>query len=150
MNTCVLVHFFFSISINISNTHLMCPIFSFAPHSVSSHHIGPRFISRDWQGIRPPVDAAMVGRVYLTPKPTPSSPPPRRRWSSRRRRRRRRPSEKRGHRRRQSSYVLFDDFWTYDDWFGFGDYSDITQERTTEEYKNTPVQNVYFFKRGNV
>ncbi|XP_070773929.1 vitronectin b [Enoplosus armatus] len=111
--------------------------------SFSGHHAGPRFTSRDWQGIRPPVDAAMVGRVYLSPKPTPSSPPPARRRSSRRRR----PSKKRGQPRRPSRHMLFDDLWGYDDWFDYSDYSDIFDEGTTQEYKSTPVQNVYFFKR---
>ncbi|KAF1378423.1 hypothetical protein PFLUV_G00190400 [Perca fluviatilis] len=108
--------------------------------SFSSHQTGPRFTSRDWQGIRPAVDAAMVGRVYLSPKPTPSSPPPARRRSSRRRR----PSKKRAQQRRQSRHVLFDDLWGYDNWF---DYSDIFDESPTQEYKSIPVQNVYFFKR---
>ncbi|XP_045896428.1 vitronectin b [Micropterus dolomieu] len=107
---------------------------------VSSHHTGPSFTSRDWQGIRPPVDAAMVGRVHLSPKPTPSSPPPPRRWSSRRRR----PSKKRGQGRRQSHHVLFDDLWSYD---LFDDSDHLFDESTTKQYKSTPVQNVYFFKR---
>lgn len=114
--------------------------------SLSSHHTGARFTSRDWQGIRPPVDAAMVGQVYLSPKPTPPSPPPSRRGSNRRRR----PSKKRG-RRRQSRHTLLD-LWGYDDWFDFSDYSDYSDysdiiESTTQEHKSTPVQNVYFFKR---
>ncbi|XP_070699881.1 vitronectin b [Pempheris klunzingeri] len=111
--------------------------------SFSSPQTGARFTSRDWQGIGPPVDAAMVGRVYLSPKPVPSSPPPARRRSSRRRR----PNRKRGHRRRQSRHTVFDDLFGYDDWFDFSDYSDIFDESTTQEYKSTPVQNVYFFKR---
>ncbi|XP_040907086.1 vitronectin b isoform X2 [Toxotes jaculatrix] len=110
---------------------------------ISSQPMGPRFITRDWQGLRPPVDAAMVGRVYLSPKPTPSSPPPMRRRNSWRRK----PSKKRGQRRRQSRYVLFDDLWGFDDWFDYSDYSDITDESTTMQFKSTPVQNVYFFKR---
>lgn len=109
--------------------------------SLSSHHAGPRFTSRDWQGIRPPVDAAMVGRVYLSPKPT-SPPLVRRRFN-----RRRRPSKKRAHRGRKSRHVLFDDLWGYDDWFDYSDYSDVIAESTTQEYKSTPVQNVYFFKK---
>ncbi|XP_022594589.1 vitronectin-like [Seriola dumerili] len=114
--------------------------------SISSHHTGPRFISRDWQGLRPPVDAAIVGRVYVSPKPTPSSPPPTRRRSSRKRKPRRR-NRQRG---RHSRHVLFSDLWGYDDWFDYSDYSDysdIIDESTTQEYKSTPVQNVYFFKR---
>ncbi|XP_023252791.1 vitronectin-like [Seriola lalandi dorsalis] len=113
--------------------------------AVSSHHTGPRFISRDWQGLRPPVDAAIVGRVYVSPKPTPSLPPARRRSS-----RKRRPSRRNRQRGRHSRHVLFSDLWGYDDWFDYSDYSDysdIIDESTTHEYKSTPVQNVYFFKR---
>ncbi|XP_040005904.1 vitronectin b isoform X2 [Xiphias gladius] len=106
---------------------------------VSRPRMGPHFISRDWQGLRPQIDAAMVGRVYLSPKPTPSSPPVRRRSS-----RRRRPSKRNGRRGRQSRYVF--DFWGYDDWYDYSDYNYNT-ESTTQEYKSTPVQNVYFFKR---
>ncbi|XP_041808829.1 vitronectin b [Chelmon rostratus] len=109
--------------------------------SYSSHQTGPRFTSRDWQGIRPPVDAAMVGRVYLSPKPT-SLPPARRRTN-----RRRRPSKKRAQRGRQTRHMPFDDLWSYDDWFDYSYYSDIIDESTKQEYKSTPVQNVYFFKR---
>ncbi|CAB1418244.1 unnamed protein product [Pleuronectes platessa] len=105
----------------------------------SDPHTGPRLISRDWQGIRSPVDAAMVGRVYLSPKPTPSPTPAVRR-------RKKKPSKKRKQRRRQSRHVLFDDFWSYDDWSDYGDYSEVVEERPTEAYRSTPVQNVYFFK----
>ncbi|XP_069575477.1 vitronectin b [Brachyistius frenatus] len=110
--------------------------------SFGSQQTGARSISRDWQGIRPPVDAAMVGRVFLSQNPPPSSPPPTRRRSSRRRR----PGKRRGHRGRHSRHV-FDDLWFYDDLFDFSDYSDIPDESYTPEYKSTPVQNVYFFKR---
>ncbi|TNN66434.1 Vitronectin [Liparis tanakae] len=87
----------------------------------------------------------MVGRVHLSPKPTPPAPPPARRRSSRKRR----PSKKRAQRRRQSRQALFDDFWSYDDWFGYdyGDYSDLFDEAPTQESKSTPVQNVYLFKK---
>ncbi|XP_059207204.1 vitronectin b [Centropristis striata] len=111
----------------------------FGSSSVSGRHTGPRSTSTDWQGVRPPVDAAMVGRVYLSPKPTLPPPPARRRSS-----RRRRPSKKRGQ-RRQSRHV-FDDLWGYDDWFDYSDYSDMF-ETTKTESKTTPVQNVYFFKK---
>uniref|UniRef100_UPI0037E857A8 vitronectin b n=1 Tax=Semicossyphus pulcher TaxID=241346 RepID=UPI0037E857A8 len=106
----------------------------------SGKHTGARLTSRDWHGIRPPVDAAMVGRVYLSPKPTPSSPP------MRRKNRKMKPSKRRRHGRRFSRHV-FDDFWGYDDWFDYDHYSDILEESTTQEHKSTPVQNVYFFKR---
>lgn len=109
--------------------------------SVSSHQMGARFITRDWQGIRPTVDAAMVGRVYLSPNPTPSSPPLRRRSS-----RKRKLGKKRAQQRRRSHHVLFDDLWGYDDWFDYSDFS-IFEESPPPEPKSTPVQNVYFFKK---
>ncbi|KAL6098789.1 vtn [Pungitius sinensis] len=108
-----------------------------------SRQTGPRFISMDWQGVRPSVDAAMVGRVHLSPKPTASSPPPAKRRSSRRRR----PSKKRTGRRRHSRHTLLDDLWGYDDWFDYRDFSDIFEETSTQERKSTPVQNVYFFQK---
>lgn len=112
----------------------------FAPHAVSSHFAGPRLTSRDWQGIQPPVDSAMVGRVYFSPKPT-SPPPQRRRQSSWKRK----PRRKRPHRGRQSRHVLEDllDF----DWIDF-DYFDTTYESIEQHNKSNPVQKVYFFKRG--
>ncbi|CAG5872581.1 unnamed protein product [Menidia menidia] len=113
--------------------------------SFASHDIVPRFISRDWQGIPVPVDAAMVGRVHLTPQPTAPSPPATRRRSSRRRRPNRRRS------RPRHSRSLFDDLWLHDDWFDIGDdysdISDLTDVTPKEEYKRAPIQNVYFFKR---
>lgn len=140
---CVLYIYIFFLHVCFVSNHLP---FCSHPSSDSSHQTGPRSISRDWQGVRPPVDAAMVGRVHLSPKPTPPAPPPARRRSSRRRR----PSKKRAQRRRQSRHALFDDFWSYDDWFGYdyADYSDIFDETLTQESKSTPVQNVYFFKKG--
>lgn len=79
-----------------------------------------------------------MGRVYTTPKPT--SPPTAKKWKSRRKR----PSKRRGQRRRQSRH---DDFWFYD-LFDLGDYSDSSEESIMQEYQSTPVQNVYFFKKG--
>lgn len=108
-------------------------------HLVSSHLAGSRLTMQDWRGIRPPVDATMVGRVILAPQPT--SPPPRRRWSSRKRK----PSRNRKQRRRQSRFVYFDDLWGYEDLF---DYDFYTDGRTTQQHQSTPVQNVYFFKKG--
>lgn len=119
-------------------------LFSFvlAPYSVGSHFTprGPRLTSRDWRGIRPPIDAAIVGRVHLTPKPT--SPPQVKRRSSRRRR----PSRKQ--RRRQSRSVL-DDLFSFDDYF-FYDSSDVADDISVamQDFKRTPMQNVYFFKEG--
>ncbi|XP_062289022.1 vitronectin b [Scomber scombrus] len=124
---------------------------------VSSDNTSPGFIGKDWLGLRAPVDAAMVGRVYLSPKATKAPPPPARRRSSRRRKTKRR----RGQRRRQSRHALFDDMFGYDDFFDLGDlfdyndysdgdyihHSDTTDKIPTQETQSTPVQNVYFFKR---
>ncbi|KAK2828201.1 hypothetical protein Q5P01_019235 [Channa striata] len=107
----------------------------------SSHDVGPRFISGDWLGISYPVDAAMVGRVYVTPKSTPSSPSPMKRWNKRRKR----PSKKRRHRKRQKRQILYDDLWGFDYGLEDSDFFDISHESTTQQ--STPVQNVYFFKR---
>lgn len=119
-------------------------------HVWPSHHsdgspftsVGPRLTSRDWRGIRAPIDAAIVGRVHLTPKPTP--PPARRRSSPRRRTHRRR-----SQRRRQSRQVLFDDLFGFDDFWLYdsGDISDYIPP-PAEDLKRTPMQNVYFFKKG--
>ncbi|KAG7269401.1 hypothetical protein CRUP_015439 [Coryphaenoides rupestris] len=37
---------------------------------------GPRSISRDWLGIKPPIDAAIVGRLYSVPRPQQLPPRP--------------------------------------------------------------------------
>lgn len=108
---------------------------------VNSPQTGPHFISRDWRGIRPPVDAAIVGRVYISPKPT-LAPAAKKRKSQRKR-----PSKRRGQRIRQSRHLL-DDLWFYDGLFDFGDYSDSSEESSVQQYQSTPVQNVYFFQRG--
>ncbi|XP_030639191.1 vitronectin b isoform X1 [Chanos chanos] len=128
------------------------------------HHKGPRFISKDWVGIKPPVDAAMVGRLYMSPVPSPtpetdSGPirrPARRRRKGRRRKSRspfwdfvldyedgyhgarsRKKGQKKGRGKRPETlyeYDLFPDSLEYTD-------MDLPQE------KAMPVQNVYFFKR---
>lgn len=110
-------------------------------HLVGSRDTASRLISRNWHGITPPVDATMVGRVFLGPKPTP--PPPTRRRSNRRRK----PSRKRSQRRRQSRF-LYDDFWGYDDLFDMFDIDYYTDKTETQQHQNTPIQNVYFFKKG--
>lgn len=117
---------------------LILHLHDFCILAVTSSQTGPWFISRDWRGIRPVIDAAIVGRVYTTPKPT--SPPTAKKWKSRRKR----PSKRRGQRRRQSRH---DDFWFYD-LFDLGDYSDSSEESIMQEYQSTPIQNVYFFKKG--
>lgn len=122
---------------------LVCVCFSnqsFSAHLVSSHPVGSRLTMKDWHGISPPVDAAMVGRVTLAPKPT--SAPPRRRWSNRKRKH----SRSRKQRRRQSRFVYFYDLWSYDDLFDDDVYTD--GRATQQQQQSTPVQNVYFFKKG--
>lgn len=81
----------------------------------------------------------MVGQVHLSPKPM--SPPPTRRRS---RRRKKLSKKKQG---RQSRSVFYDDFFGLDSLFDiyFGDNIDMS---TAQESKSTPLQNVYFFKRG--
>lgn len=106
-------------------------------HLVSSHHLGPRQTSQDWQGIRPPVDAAMVGKVFLGPRPI--SPP-----AKRRNNRRRKPSRRRAQRRRQSRFIYFYDLWDDDDWSD--DYSPGVT--AMQQPQSTPVQKVYFFMKG--
>ncbi|XP_019752182.1 vitronectin b [Hippocampus comes] len=106
---------------------------------------GPRLISGDWAGLSPPVDAAMVGRVFLSPKPAPPKPPP---FAGRRNPRRwRKPSRK--FRRRQSRQTLFDDFWS--DLFDDGETSreDVATAAPLrgQTSAGAPVQYVYFFKR---
>ncbi|XP_058483556.1 vitronectin b [Solea solea] len=109
---------------------------------ISSHHAGPRFTSRVWKGLKFPVDAAMVGRVHLSPQPTAPVPPA----AKKRGNWRKRFNKKRRQRGRKSRQALFDDFWGYDDWFDFSFYGDDSEESTIQEQKSTPVQNVYFFK----
>lgn len=123
-----------SVSLCMCFSNQSCPA-----HLVSSHHTGSRLIMKDWHGIRPPVDATMVGRVILSPKPT--SPPPRRRWSNRKRK----PGRNRKQRRRQSRFVYFYDLWSYEDLFDDDFY---TGGRATQQHQRMPVQNVYFFKKG--
>ncbi|KAM4620962.1 vitronectin b [Polymixia lowei] len=119
--------------------------------SFHGHHKGPRFISRDWVGIKPPVNAAMVGRIYVSPKVTPSPP---RAPRGRRPSRRRRPGRRHGQRGRHSRSLFFEDWWSYDDFTtdfsdisDISDYSDLSDEAPTEPYRSMPVQNVFFFKR---
>lgn len=117
----------------------------------SSTPTGPRLISQDWLGLNYPVDAAMVGRVKFSPKPTPSRPPvtvPRRPST-----RRRRPNRKRGSRRTRSVYFedLFDDLFDFGDYGDYIDYTDHSSLRDVHRHqpqvKPTPVQSVYFFKK---
>ncbi|XP_029925617.1 vitronectin b [Myripristis murdjan] len=136
-------------------TNLFCDqtwedLFADLFRGIEGHHKGPHFISRDWVGIRAPVDAAMVGRVYLGPKTT----PPPRLVAKKRASRKKRPSRRRGQRGRQSRSLFFEDLWSYVDWFAdyldysdYSDYSEVNTDSTTHEQRSMPVQNVYFFKR---
>ncbi|XP_036378832.1 vitronectin b [Megalops cyprinoides] len=118
---------------------------------VQGHHHGPRFISKDWVGIKSPVDAAMAGRLYIAPRATPAPTPApalvrsRSRSARRRKGRRNRGRGQRGQRRRQARSLwdtleyLFDYDYMYDP-------MDFTEVEVVEE-KSQPVQNVYFFKK---
>ncbi|XP_051902419.1 vitronectin-like [Hippocampus zosterae] len=100
---------------------------------------GPHLIGRDWAGLVPPVDAAMAGRVFLSPEPAPPKSPP---FARRRNQHRRRKS-----RRRQSRQAPFDDFWS--DLFDDGETSqeEVAVAAPPPPRGQTPVQYVYFFKR---
>jgi len=129
--------------------------------SVHGQNEGPRLISRDWLGIQPPVDAAMVGRLYLSPKATATPPQARpaggRGVLSKRRGRGRgqrgRGQKGRGQRGRQSrslSYV--EDFFSYN-YEDYGDDDDYNRNGATHAVpglasQSVPVQSVYFFKNG--
>lgn len=136
-------------------------LFSLLFQGLDGHHKGPRFISKDWVGIKPPVDAVMVGRLYMNSKPT--TAPSAKKGRGRRRQRGR--SKKRT---RESRSILWD-FWgdfgldyeeRYDgatrpkkergrrpqtftdyDYIEYADYEAEVQE------KAMPAQNVYFFKK---
>ncbi|XP_046723017.1 vitronectin b isoform X2 [Silurus meridionalis] len=141
----------------------MDDLFALIFPDISGHHKGPRFISRDWVGIKPPIDAAMVGRLYLTSVAYDSathslSQVQRTRGRSRGRgskkshssfwddldfdyderffgAQRRKKGQKKGRGRRPS----FDSVFSYDD----TDYADSD----LVEKKEMPVQNVYFFQK---
>lgn len=107
----------------------------FPPHPVNIEPIGPLKINEHWRGFRAPVDAAILGRAHVSPKPTQASPqPPTRRPS-----RRRKPSRRGKKGGRYRRYSLFDDLLGNDDWF---------DSYTNLHEKSTPAQKVYFFKGG--
>ncbi|XP_061658542.1 vitronectin b [Syngnathoides biaculeatus] len=110
--------------------------------SAGSHSSGPHRIAENWAGVAPPVDAAMAGRVFLSPRPAPppAKSPNSRRW--------RKPSRK--NRRRQSRQTFFDDIWS--DFLDFGGTSTeetvaATAPARADSPVVKPVQYVYFFKR---
>ncbi|XP_057677904.1 vitronectin b [Corythoichthys intestinalis] len=111
---------------------LFAELFGTAGQSSSS---GPHLISKNWLGVPSQVDAAMVGRVSMSP----TRPPSARRPNSRRRR----PNRK--NRRRQSRQTMFD-IWS--DLFDDDDTSlEVAKVEPTLAPVATPVQYVYFFKR---
>ncbi|MCJ8740575.1 hypothetical protein PDJAM_G00060680 [Pangasius djambal] len=139
---------------------------------LSGHHKGPRFIARDWVGMKPPIDAAMVGRLYLSSIPSSSPAPslsPTVATSRRGRTRggRRRKGRGRGHRISRSFFwedlgLDYEERYfgaerrskgqkkgrgqrpsQYDYSYDSTDYADL--ELVQE--KATPVQNVYFFQK---
>ncbi|XP_072301881.1 vitronectin b [Eucyclogobius newberryi] len=120
----------------------------------SSAPSGPRLISQDWVGLSYPVDAAMVGRVKLTPKPTPPPVTVAKRHGYKKRR----PNKKRGSRRTRHAFIdelfdgLFDDLLDYSDYLDYTDHSSAKhqappRQEQTKPVQTKPVQNVYFFKK---
>ncbi|XP_073727215.1 vitronectin b [Misgurnus anguillicaudatus] len=132
--------------------------------SIQRYNKGPRLISKDWVGIEPPVDAAMVGRLYLSPGP---SPPP---STSRTRGRSGRRKKGRGRGSRVSRSLFWEDFGLdYEERYFGAEKHDKHQRKgrgrrpslfdmsydDTDDYvdidvakeKATPVQNVYFFQK---
>uniref|UniRef100_A0A671P7A7 Vitronectin-like n=1 Tax=Sinocyclocheilus anshuiensis TaxID=1608454 RepID=A0A671P7A7_9TELE len=148
-------------------TNLYCDldnVFALLFQGIQGHHKGPRFISKDWIGIKPPIDAAMVGRLYVSPGPSPSPATSLSRGRTGQRKKTRGrgarvshslfwedfgldyeeryygaekhgKNQKKGRGRRPS---LFDMSYDPDDYI---DHVEIVQE------KATPVQNVFFFKK---
>ncbi|XP_077448638.1 vitronectin b [Stigmatopora argus] len=109
---------------------LFAELFGTAGQTSSS---GPHFIAKNWPGLTPPVDAAMVGRVSVSPG-RPQSP---RKPSSRRRR----PSRKNRHgKSRQARFDAWIDLFNDDE--GSPEVATAAPVPVA-----TPVQYVYFFKR---
>ncbi|XP_048021169.1 vitronectin-like [Megalobrama amblycephala] len=131
--------------------------------NIQGHHKGPRFISKDWVGIKPPIDAAMVGRLYVNPGPSPSPA------SSLSRGRPGRRKKTWGRGARVSRSLFWEDFGLdYEERYygaekrgknqkkGRGrrpSFFDVSYDPTdyidveVVQEKATPVQNVYFFKK---
>ncbi|KAM9450676.1 vitronectin b [Clarias gariepinus] len=155
-----------------SYTNLYCDynwddIFSTLFPEFSGHHKWPRSIDKDWVGIKPPLDAAMVGRLSMTSTSSSASAasppvPPGRRGKSRGSRRR----KGKGRGSRHSDF--WDDFaLDYEEkYFGAErrgrghkkgrgrrpslfdynyDETDYTDWEQVQD-KATPVQKVYFFQ----
>ncbi|KAL7853626.1 hypothetical protein AOLI_G00204700 [Acnodon oligacanthus] len=156
-------------------TNLYCDhdwdnLFTLLFQGLEGHHKGPRFIAKDWVGIKPPIDAVMVGRLYegSNPSTSPTSSTDAVIVPSRRRPSRRRKHKGKGS-RIQSRSLFWEDFGLdYEErYFGaerrgkdqrkgrgrrpsLDDYSyDLTDYADLEilQEKTMPVQNVYFFKK---
>ncbi|XP_062392960.1 vitronectin b [Sardina pilchardus] len=135
-------------------------LFTLLFHGVDKHHKGPHFISKDWIGIKPPVDAVMVGQLYMSATPTKAPSTGR----SRSRQRGRKPQ-----RTRESRSLFWEDFGldyeeryhgttrnkkkergrrpeTFTDLF-FGTPMEYADYEVEVEEKAMPAQNVYFFKK---
>ncbi|KAI1902872.1 hypothetical protein AGOR_G00020770 [Albula goreensis] len=142
-------------------TDLFDVLFQMTP--VQGHHHGPRFINKDWVGIKSPIDAVMAGRLYVAPKTPPTTdrapiPGPGRglglgRVNKRRGKGQKKKSWAKSKRRQSRSpfFSLFDVF-LYDDNYDniYDPPEDIDLDLGLElktEVDTLPVQNVYFFKR---
>ncbi|XP_028824929.1 vitronectin-like [Denticeps clupeoides] len=121
-------------------------LFTLLFQGLEGHHKGPRFISKDWVGIKPPIDAAMVGRLYISVPPTsaPAAGKGRRKgWRKRKGRR--------GQKSRRSRSLFWEDFFLdyeerYDDARKLSSELEYTDYELTQE-NSMPVQNVFFFKK---
>ncbi|KAG9333966.1 hypothetical protein JZ751_009371 [Albula glossodonta] len=142
-------------------TNLFDVLFQMTP--VQGHHHGPRFINKDWVGIKSPIDAVMAGRLYVAPKTPPTTdrapiPGPGRglglgRVNKRRGKGQKRKSWAKSKRRQsRSPFLSLFDVFLYDDNYDniYDTPEDIDLDLGLElktEVDTQPVQNVYFFKR---
>ncbi|KAG5284786.1 hypothetical protein AALO_G00030490 [Alosa alosa] len=150
-----------------SYTNMYCEnswddLFTLLFQGLDGHHKGPHFISKDWVGIKPPVDAVMVGRLYMSTKPTTAPSAGRGRGRGRQRGRK-------AQRTRESRSLFWEDFGldyeeryhsttrnekkergrrpqTFTDLF-LGSPMEYADYEVEVEEKAMPAQNVYFFKK---
>uniref|UniRef100_A0A671QR38 Vitronectin b n=1 Tax=Sinocyclocheilus anshuiensis TaxID=1608454 RepID=A0A671QR38_9TELE len=134
-------------------TNLYCDldnVFALLFQGIHGHHKGPRFISKDWIGIKPPIDAAMVGRLYVSPVPSPSPATSLSRGRTGRRKKTR--AEKRGKNQKKGRGRC--PFW-FDMSYDPDDYIDveIVQEKATPVQMSTSlkrIMNLYFEQLGQI
>uniref|UniRef100_A0A3Q0SK84 Vitronectin a n=1 Tax=Amphilophus citrinellus TaxID=61819 RepID=A0A3Q0SK84_AMPCI len=110
------------------------------------HHGNHHFINKDWKGLRSPVDAAMAGRIYISP------------WRSTRRRYNYQQGQQWGQRRqsRSPTWISFAERWDRDwdqdrrrDRYGQnnrGNYDSRDDRYRYDFQRDMPIQTVYFFK----